>query len=295
MPTVTLTRTASRLLARSDLTSQTPTHAYFHTDGNGNITALISDKQIIVAKYVYDPFGNTLSKSGPLADANLYRFSSQEYHPNSGLLLYLRRAYDPNLQRWLNRDPIDERGGINLFAYCRNNPVIFVDATGLDTGALGIAGNLGAGLNFAISGQITFSTRNDKPWAWRDWRFGFQGSIAPFTQAIAGLSAGLGIDIGYSPATRPEQWNGWSFGAGASGSYLGLGAGLDVSNLPKGPWKADLTIGPSFDLGIPIPVPAEVHAGAGYTTASSHSIQDALDELDEFSWQAFLWLSRCFK
>src|SRR5207249_1786943 len=129
LPTVTLTRTASRLLARSDLTSQTPTHAYFHTDGNGNITALISDKQIIVAKYVYDPFGNTLSKSGPLADANLYRFSSQEYHPNSGLLLYLRRAYDPNLQRWLNRDPIDERGGINLFAYCRNNPVIFVDAT----------------------------------------------------------------------------------------------------------------------------------------------------------------------
>jgi len=85
-----------------------------------------------VARYEYDPFGNTLSKSGPLADANTYRFSSQEYHQNTGLLLYLYRPYDANLQRFLNRDPMEELGGINLYGFVGNNPLDRVDLWGLD-------------------------------------------------------------------------------------------------------------------------------------------------------------------
>jgi hypothetical protein len=38
------------------------------------------------------------TKSGLFADANLYRFSSKEAHLNSGLVYYLCRYYDPNLQ-----------------------------------------------------------------------------------------------------------------------------------------------------------------------------------------------------
>src|SRR5213079_3624599 len=106
-------------------------HAFYHADANGNITCLVNGSQIVVAKYIYDPFGNILAKSGPLADANTYRFSSQEYHQNSVLLIYLRRAYDPNLQRWLNRDPIGEEGGINLDGYVGNNPINFYDPLGL--------------------------------------------------------------------------------------------------------------------------------------------------------------------
>jgi len=83
-----------------------------------------------------DPFGNTLSKSGPLAEGNTYRFSSQDYHQISGLLLYLRRAYDPNLQRWLSRDPIEEGGGFNLYAYVENDAVNRLDAFGLRTEVL---------------------------------------------------------------------------------------------------------------------------------------------------------------
>ncbi len=79
---------------------------YYHSDGNGNVTMLINPSQAIVAKYLYDAFGNILSKSGLLADANLYRFSSKEAHPISGLVYYLYRYYDPNLQRWSNRDPL---------------------------------------------------------------------------------------------------------------------------------------------------------------------------------------------
>jgi RHS repeat-associated protein len=104
---------------------------YYHSDGNGNVTMLINPSQYIVAKYLYDAFGNILSKSGLLADPNLYRFSSKEAHPNSGLVYYLYRYYDPHLQRWLNRDPIGEIGGINLYGFARGNLISVIDPFGL--------------------------------------------------------------------------------------------------------------------------------------------------------------------
>ena len=82
----------------------------YHSDGNGNVTMLLNPSQYIVARYLYDAFGNILSLGGLLANANLYRFSSKEAHPNSGLVYYLYRYYDPHLQRWPNRDPIGELG-----------------------------------------------------------------------------------------------------------------------------------------------------------------------------------------
>ena len=64
----------------------------------------------MVASYRYDPFGNTLSQSGTLADANVYRFSSKEIHTNSGMYYYGYRFYDPSLQRWLNRTRLGKPG-----------------------------------------------------------------------------------------------------------------------------------------------------------------------------------------
>ncbi|MDB6065487.1 MAG: repeat protein [Pedosphaera sp.] len=122
------------LLSRTDMGSQQT--AFYHADGNGNITALINAQQFPVARYLYDPFGNILSLSGPLAEANLYRFSSKEYYQNSGLLYYLYRFYDPLLQRWLNKDPIAEKGGMNLYSYLSNDPIDKVDLYGLDIFAL---------------------------------------------------------------------------------------------------------------------------------------------------------------
>jgi len=143
------------MLARTDNTGGTATNAYYHADGNGNVTALINSLQLLVARYEYDPYGNILSQSGPLADANLYRFSSKEFHPNSGLVYYLYRFYDANLQRWPNRDPIGEKGfetvrhivsirsrtfmpplmglhGPNLYEFVANDSISKVDTVGLD-------------------------------------------------------------------------------------------------------------------------------------------------------------------
>ena len=61
---------------------------FYHADGNGNVTMMISPSQYIVARYLYDAFGNVLSAAGSLAQQNLYRFSSKEAHLNSSLIYY---------------------------------------------------------------------------------------------------------------------------------------------------------------------------------------------------------------
>ena len=141
------------------LHSSLPTpHFFYHADGNGNVTCLINEKQAVVARYVYEPFGNVLSMSGPLVEVNLYRFSSKEAHPVTGLVYYGFRFYDPNLQRWPNRDPIGEFADRNLYRFNYNNPVNFVDPNGL----WGIQfGDFNIGI-----GNPTLAFDNDS-WTWR--------------------------------------------------------------------------------------------------------------------------------
>ena len=113
------------------MSKQTTTHHRGHQGVNRLTRFCRSRWKKHRTKYLYDPFGNTLSQYGLLADANAYRFSSKEWNANSGLYYYLYRLYDANLQRWLNRDPIEENGGINLYKFALNAPTIYVDRFGL--------------------------------------------------------------------------------------------------------------------------------------------------------------------
>jgi RHS repeat-associated protein len=143
------------LLARSSgySSGNFTTHNYYFADGNGNVTYMLNSSQAMVASYRYDPFGNTISSSGTLASANVYRFSSKEIHANSGMYYYGYRFYDPNLQRWINRDPVAETGfetlkfqrsnfslriavferheGVNLYEFVQNEPTLRYDSLGL--------------------------------------------------------------------------------------------------------------------------------------------------------------------
>ena len=99
-------------------------------DNNGNITRYLDSTGSVVATYIYDSFGRTLSSSGPLANVFRHRFSTKCFDPETGLYYYGYRFYSPKLMRWLNRDPIEEAGGLNLYAFVSNSPTRTNDPLG---------------------------------------------------------------------------------------------------------------------------------------------------------------------
>ena len=115
------------LLARTDTNANS---TLYFADGAGNITTLINSSGIKQASYLYDPFGNLLSMSGPQAAPNHYRFSSKEIDPLSGDYYFGYRFYSPNLQRWRNADPIGLWGGLNVHRFIYNNPLSWVNPWG---------------------------------------------------------------------------------------------------------------------------------------------------------------------
>ncbi|BDS08268.1 hypothetical protein NT6N_33080 [Oceaniferula spumae] len=55
---------------------------------------------------------------------------SEYLNAKTGLNYYGYRYYDPVTGRWINRDPIEERGGLNLYAMVNNNPINWIDRLG---------------------------------------------------------------------------------------------------------------------------------------------------------------------
>jgi RHS repeat-associated protein len=84
-----------------------------------------------VARYDYDAFGNRITNTGPEVELCPFGFSTKYRDEETGMLYYGFRYYNPETGRWLNRDPIGERGGINLYAFCSNDSVNRFDPFGL--------------------------------------------------------------------------------------------------------------------------------------------------------------------
>ena len=57
--------------------------------------------------------------------------------------------YDPGVQRWLNRDPVQEHGGSNLYTFARNHPNNGIDPLGLSLGDGPSGGGIGGPLLLA--------------------------------------------------------------------------------------------------------------------------------------------------
>lgn len=110
-------------------TPQTTTPVY---DGNGNILAYHTlTTGVKVADFAYGPFGEPLKAYGPAAKNHPFRFSTKYTDEETGLVLYQLRPYRPNLGRWLQRDRIGERGGVNLYGIVGNNPIRHWDYLGM--------------------------------------------------------------------------------------------------------------------------------------------------------------------
>jgi RHS repeat-associated protein len=94
----------------------------------GSTVALGDGTGTLQTQYTYEPFGYT-TQTG-LASTNSYKFTGRE-DDGSGLMYYRARYYHPRLQRFIEEDPIEFAGGINMYAYVSNNPIVFVDPSGL--------------------------------------------------------------------------------------------------------------------------------------------------------------------
>jgi RHS repeat-associated protein len=117
------------LLAVTFKTGGTHFAAY---DGNGNVAALVSAADgTTSAQYEYGPFGEALRQTGSMAKLNPIRFSTQFADDVTDVLKYLYRDFNPTTGRWLSRDPMEEKGGRNLYCFVANCPVNRVDALGL--------------------------------------------------------------------------------------------------------------------------------------------------------------------
>jgi RHS repeat-associated protein len=84
------------------------TNYYFTRDHLGSIREMVDATGTIQARYDYDPYGRRTKISGSL-DAD-FAFTGDYCHTASGLYLTLFRAYDSDLGRWPNRDPLGEPG-----------------------------------------------------------------------------------------------------------------------------------------------------------------------------------------
>jgi RHS repeat-associated protein len=102
---------------------------YYTRDHLGSIREMTDSFGTVQARYDYDPYGRRTKLSGGLEVA--FGYTGHYHHAPSSLNLTLHRAYNPDLGRWISRDPIAERGGLNLYAYVENDPANLTDALGL--------------------------------------------------------------------------------------------------------------------------------------------------------------------
>ena len=117
---------------------------YFVCNWRGDVIRIYDGAGAVVANYNYDAWGGIISvtdangaaitDSNHIANVNSLRYRGYYFDSETGLYYVSSRYYDPEIGRWINADNQLTTGsdmtGMNLFAYCGNNPVNRIDPTG---------------------------------------------------------------------------------------------------------------------------------------------------------------------
>ena len=124
---------------------------YYIKNLQGDITHIVDDSGNVQARYQYDAWGNhkvydangneianSITNPNHIGNLNPIRYRGYYFDTETGMYYLKSRYYDPQVGRFLNADSIeicvntqsDQINGLNLYAYCMNNPVMLTDAAG---------------------------------------------------------------------------------------------------------------------------------------------------------------------
>ena len=109
----------------------------FRKNIQGDVTHIYTESGTLVGQYAYDAWGNCaiLQDTNGIATLNPFRYRGYYFDQENDLYYLQSRYYDPETFRFVNADDIsyldpETLGGLNLYAYCGNNPVMGVDLDG---------------------------------------------------------------------------------------------------------------------------------------------------------------------
>ncbi len=214
--------------------------------------------------------------TGDMAEENPWRFSTKYWEKSdysygdweAGLYYYGFRFYSPDLGRWINRDPMGEQGGENLYAFVLNNPIDLTDPLGLHPAKYKEWEHPEFNnLPFEVKVEITKAWHKEKKRyegnspmlrIFRPTDFSEDKSFNPLTGIYGGIEfhfiAGVGI-VGISCCDNEEKaryliylkiCGGASFGGGLTIGYVQNADGQSCAEPSK---KA---IGPELGVGVGI-------------------------------------------
>ncbi|MCC7531247.1 MAG: RHS repeat-associated core domain-containing protein [Candidatus Melainabacteria bacterium] len=233
------------------------TNYYFARNHLGSVTEMTNESGLPQSQYVYDSFGRVVKLQGSLdGDA---QYCGYYVHQRSGMNLTLMRAYSAQMGRWINRDPIEESGGENLYAYVESNPLSNLDPSGLGCveDCFSHFFGLGAiGASAIAAGQPTIT----KPFS--------PGAATTGTSLASTLFGNLGkTDMSIpSPTGFPPTMRGTPFLGRAFARYLPyIGTGVTIlsikelidclNNCPPPPEQTGDFYPPPYDPPPPPPSP----------------------------------------
>ncbi len=103
------------------------TYYHYASDEMGSITHVVDENEEILNHYEYDAWGNLTVCEEKVH--NRFKFNGQQYDPISQQYYLRARYYNPVIGRFTQEDSYNV-DGLNLYVYCRNNPVSYVDPSG---------------------------------------------------------------------------------------------------------------------------------------------------------------------
>jgi len=95
---------------------------------------LVSASGAVTATYDYDAFGNIAGLAPNTSDSNPFRYCGEYFDAETGTYYLRARYYNPATGRFLTEDPYrgdpNDPLSLNLYTYCANNPIRYVDPSG---------------------------------------------------------------------------------------------------------------------------------------------------------------------